>query len=140
MDVPVRIDDDTVLVGDPPAAPAGAGLVRLDGADHIGIDSLNIVATGTAAGEYGYGVHLYNGADSNTISRCSISLNKATSQALAYQHAGIVIVIEGVTGDMRPAVADENLLAGIDGQAFSDGGAGKAGTDDEVVEHVSLLR
>jgi hypothetical protein len=33
MDVPIRVEDDTVLVGATPAAPAGAGLVRLDGAD-----------------------------------------------------------------------------------------------------------
>ena len=33
MDVPVRVEDDIVLVGASPAAPAGAGLVRLDGAD-----------------------------------------------------------------------------------------------------------
>ena len=35
MDVPVRVEDDTVLVGASPSAPAGAGLVRLHGADLI---------------------------------------------------------------------------------------------------------
>src|SRR5690349_1854368 len=35
MDILVRVEDDTVLVGASPAAPAGAGLVRLDGADLI---------------------------------------------------------------------------------------------------------
>lgn len=66
-------------------------VVKLDGADHIILDSLNITATGTTATEYGYGVQLMNNADSNSVKRCTITLNKSTTSSIAYNYAGIVI-------------------------------------------------
>ncbi len=58
--------------------------IKLNGADHITVDSLIIGATGT----YGFGVQLLNGADSNTISNCRIEVvNTATST----NYAGISV-------------------------------------------------
>jgi hypothetical protein len=47
--------------------------VTLNGADYVTIDSLNIDFTPTSIA--GWGVHLYNAADHNTISNSTITLN-----------------------------------------------------------------
>jgi parallel beta-helix repeat protein len=60
------------------------GVIKLNGADHIIIDSLTIVATGT----YGFGIHLLNDADSNTISNCQIDAGTAVTST---NYAGIAI-------------------------------------------------
>lgn len=67
--------------------PEQRAVIKLNGTDHIIIDSLVIDATGT--GSYGYGVQLLNNADSNTIRRSTIKsqLSGASSDAFA----GIVV-------------------------------------------------
>ncbi len=54
-------------------------VVTLDGVKHITLDSLNFVS-GPAA-TYGWGVHLWHSADSNTIQNCNIELNNPTSSS-----------------------------------------------------------
>ena len=54
---------------------------------------------------------------------------------LVDQNAVLVVIVEGVAADVRPLVADQHALAGMSGQTLGDGGAGKAGADDQVVEH-----
>lgn len=61
-------------------------VVKMNGTDHVIIDSLVIDATGT--GMYGYGVQLLNNADSNVI-RKSVIITNTTSTEDTY--AGIVI-------------------------------------------------
>jgi hypothetical protein len=40
---------------------------------------------------------------------------------------------------VRTLVADQDALAGMGGEALGDCGAGKAGADDEVIEHGDCL-
>src|SRR4051794_5657074 len=54
---------------------------------------------------------------------------------LVDQHTGLVIVIVGVAGDVRALVADQYRLAGMGREALRDCGPGKAGADDEIIEH-----
>ncbi|HEX6914216.1 MAG TPA: right-handed parallel beta-helix repeat-containing protein, partial [Chitinophagaceae bacterium] len=61
--------------------------ITLNGADHIIIDSLVIDGS---AGTYGWGIQLMNGADSNLISNCIITVNNTTGTT-AYYHLGITI-------------------------------------------------
>lgn len=61
-------------------------VIKLRKADHITFDSLRIDATGT--GGYGYGVQLFNHADSNTITRCEII---AKADAAGTEYNGIVV-------------------------------------------------
>jgi gliding motility-associated-like protein len=69
---------------------ATAPVIRLNGAHHVIFDSLNITALGNTSAQYGFGVHLTNDADSNTIRRCNITVDAAqSSNSNAY--AGIVI-------------------------------------------------
>lgn len=51
-------------------------IIKLDGAKYITFDSLQIVGLAT---DYGWGVFLTNGADSNTISNCVIDMSNVTS-------------------------------------------------------------
>jgi gliding motility-associated-like protein len=65
---------------------AERAVIKLRKADHITFDSLRIDATGT--GDYGYGVQLFNHADSNIITRCEII---AQPDANSEAYNGIVI-------------------------------------------------
>lgn len=47
--------------------------VKLNGADYITFDNLNITPEADEGGEYGYGFHLLNDADHNTIKNCHIT-------------------------------------------------------------------
>ena len=46
-----------------------------------------------------------------------------------------VVIIERVAADVRALVADEDALVAVRGEPLGDCGAGKAGADDEVIEH-----
>jgi len=61
-------------------------VIKLRGTDHVRFDSLVIDASGS--GTNGYGIHLLNGADSNTINNCTIIANVT---ATTTNYAGIVI-------------------------------------------------
>jgi len=63
-------------------------VIKLDGADHVTIDSLMVLATGNTATQYGFGIHLLNGADSNVIANCVLYTDTTTT---ASNYAGIVI-------------------------------------------------
>lgn len=65
-------------------------VIRLNGADHIRFSNLVIDATSTGTGTfYGYGIHLMNDADSNSVRGCTIKSNLLT--AYSGNYAGIVI-------------------------------------------------
>jgi gliding motility-associated-like protein len=61
-------------------------VIKLRGADYIIFDSLRINATG--AGTYGYGVQLFNRADSNIFRKCVIIANNTSTST---NYSGIVI-------------------------------------------------
>ncbi|QHS62962.1 T9SS type B sorting domain-containing protein [Chitinophaga agri] len=61
-------------------------VIKLRKADHITFDSLRIDATGT--GDYGWGVQLFNHADSNVITKCEIITQ---ADAASDQYAGIIM-------------------------------------------------
>lgn len=61
-------------------------IIRLNGADYVTINNLNI--TGLDA-TYGWGVHLQNGADFNSITNCTINLTAVTNTTQS-NSAGIV--------------------------------------------------
>jgi gliding motility-associated-like protein len=78
--------------------------LKLNGADHVTIDSLNIVAS---AGTYGFGIHLINGADSNTIRRCTID---AGVTATSTNFAGIAISGSATSATTAGSLSDGNLI------------------------------
>lgn len=66
------------------AATAERAAIKLNGADHFTFDSLHVSANGT----YGFGFHLLNDADSNTISNCVVDINITSTST---NFAGIAI-------------------------------------------------
>ncbi len=63
--------------------------IRLSGTKHVSFDSLRVVAEGNGTGQYGWGIHLTNDADSNTFRRIVVEISK--TQTTAADYAGIVI-------------------------------------------------
>lgn len=61
-------------------------IIKLDGAKYVTIDSLNLTGTAT---DFGWGVHLTNGADYDSIRKCTINLEAITSTTQS-NSAGIV--------------------------------------------------
>ena len=80
-----------------PTVTTERAILKLNGADHMVVDSLNIIATGSSATEYGYGIQLLNDADSNVVNKCTITTSYGTSQAIALNYAGIVVNSNGST-------------------------------------------
>jgi trimeric autotransporter adhesin len=63
-------------------------VIKLDGADYVTIDSLNVVVQDNTVDQQGFGIQLINDADYNTIKRCKVELNKTS---LSLKYAGILI-------------------------------------------------
>lgn len=80
--------------------------LKLNGADHFTINNLNIKANGT----YGFGIHLTNDADSNTISNCVVDINLTSTST---NFAGIVISSTGSSATTTGASnCDYNTITG----------------------------
>lgn len=82
-------------------------VLELHGADHVILDSLVVVSTDTS---FGWGIHLWRGANYNTIRKCSINVSAVTATPPGAQQArnsgGIVV--------MPPA--DSGQIAEINGE------------------------
>jgi gliding motility-associated-like protein len=95
-------------------------VVKLDNADYITFDNLIVRPLAATSGQYGYGFHLLNDADNNTIKNCTITCNTNTSAPANIE--GIVI-----NGNNQAATAsgtsncDNNL---IQTNTISGGNAG----------------
>lgn len=83
--------------------------VKLNGADYITFDNLNVTPQADAAGEYGYGFHLLNDADHNTIKNCRIT--NFVDWDNTDDHEGIVINgNNGASWDSGDSYCDDNLI------------------------------
>lgn len=82
-------------------------VIKLNGADYVTFDSLNIKVKGAT---FGYGVQLLNDADHNTVKRCSVSL--PTTNAVT-DYAGIVISPSPTDpqNSITPSFCDTNTIA-----------------------------
>ncbi|MFM2017464.1 MAG: hypothetical protein RL007_1120, partial [Bacteroidota bacterium] len=77
-------------------------VIKLNGARHIILDSLTLVNNDAS---FGFGVHITNSADSNTVSNCNVIVNAASTSA---NFAGIVI--GGTTVTTNGDHGDDNLI------------------------------
>ncbi len=66
---------------------AQRAVFKLSGTDYFIFDSLVVVPQGSTTSDFGYGFHLTNGADSNIIRKCTITLNTTSTST---NFAGIV--------------------------------------------------
>ncbi len=88
-------------------------VIKLNGTDYITIDSLNVEVQGAAPTNmgFGFGIQLMNDADHNTIKRCTVNLNKTSTNPL---YVGIVISGDNLNprNDNLYSYCDSNLIAG----------------------------
>ncbi|MFT3911070.1 MAG: gliding motility-associated C-terminal domain-containing protein [Ferruginibacter sp.] len=85
-------------------------VIKLNGADHIHFDNLVIAPLGTAATEYGFGVHMLNDADSNSVTNCAININ---TSAIQTNYAGIVLSSSATSATTAGSSScDWNVLSG----------------------------
>ncbi len=92
---------------DPPTA--NRHIIKLDGADYITLDSLDIRTTGTTTTTFGWGIHLTNGADYDSIKNCIISIGSTS----ATQSNSAGIVASGTSASVTAAGnASNNVIIG----------------------------
>jgi gliding motility-associated-like protein len=83
--------------------------IKLNGADYVTFDNLNVTPQADQAGEYGYGFHLLNDADHNTIKNCHIT-NFVDSDN-PDDHEGIVINgSHAASWEPGDSYCDDNLI------------------------------
>lgn len=87
----VTFSGDGATISANPTNPNDRAIIKLNGADYVHIEGLNITATGSSPAEYGYGIQLMNGADYNVISGCNIATTKTSNSSATPNYAGIVI-------------------------------------------------
>ena len=110
-------------------------ILRLDGADHVIIDSLHI--TGTAV-DFGWGIHLTNGADSNTIRKCIFDLSAVTSTT---QNNSGCIVGSGTTtsvitdGSSSAIRIENNTITGGYQGIIINGGTGAVNAKRNIIRN-----
>jgi gliding motility-associated-like protein len=109
-------------------------VIKLRGTDHVTIDSLNVDATG--AGLYGYGVQLLNNADSNTVSRCKITVPATYNSGSEFQPIAITGAEDyaGSTGSR----CDGNMVKG-NTLTGGDGGITLMGNYDGIIKNNSII-
>jgi gliding motility-associated-like protein len=74
--------------------PTDAGqsaVIKLDGADYITLDSLNVVVEDNPGDNFGFGIQMMNDADNNTVKRCKVTVNSTSTDVNHIYYAGIVI-------------------------------------------------
>lgn len=89
-------------------------VIKLDGTDYVTIDSLQVIAQGMATTDYGYGIHLVDDADHNTISKCTIAATTTPATAASTNFAGIVITASSATSPVGTgsSLCDDNTITG----------------------------
>lgn len=87
------------------------GGVKLNGTDYVTFDNLTVLPQANDVGQYGYGFHLLNDADNNTIKNCHIT-NQIDWNA-PENHQGIVINGNDAEAiDPGDSKCDNNLIQG----------------------------
>ena len=84
-------------------------VIKLNGADHIHFNNLVVNSPGTTTSEYGFGFHLMNDANNNSIVGCTINLNTTSTSA---NYAGIVVSGSNTSSTgTGSTLSDDNIIA-----------------------------
>lgn len=90
-----------------PSITSERGVIKMNGTDFVTINDLNIVVGDNA--DYGYGVHMWNNADNNTINNCTIN---AKQDATGTTHGGIIMSgSETSATTTTTALCDNNIFS-----------------------------
>lgn len=82
-------------------------ILKLDGADYVTFNNLNIVTQ--AGSTFGWGVHLANGADWNTINNCTIDISTVTSTTQS--NSGGIVGTNSTTSVTAAGNANRNTIS-----------------------------
>ncbi|RYE14218.1 MAG: hypothetical protein EOP51_28515, partial [Sphingobacteriales bacterium] len=84
-------------------------VIKLNGADFINFNNLVVNTLGTTTSEYGFGFHLMNDANTNSIVGCTINMNLTSTST---NYAGIVVSgsATSATGT-GSTLSDDNIIA-----------------------------
>jgi hypothetical protein len=96
-----------VIQADP--ATATRYIVRLDGAQFITLDSLELLAKGSTTTSFGWGVHLTNGAAYDSVKNCKITINSASTTE---SNSACVVVSGSPTAVTTDGTAEYNTFMG----------------------------
>ena len=88
---------------------ANRHVIKLDGADYITLDSLDIRTTGNTTTSFGWGIHLINGANYDSIKNCNILIG---SLSTAQSNSGGIVVTGSTTSVTTAGSASYNVIVG----------------------------
>jgi hypothetical protein len=84
-------------------------VLRLNGADYVSVNNLNIISTSTGTTQYGFGVQLLAGADFNSFTNCAILVDSITAST---NYGPIVISGSVSTQTTSESNCDNNSFTG----------------------------
>jgi hypothetical protein len=95
---------------------ADRSVIRLDGADYIRINNLEIEASDAT---YGWGIHFLNGADNNIISNNTITIastntTESNSSGIVFSNSTTVVTSAGNTGNTNQ-ITGNTIIGGFKG-------------------------
>jgi trimeric autotransporter adhesin len=83
--------------------------IKLNNTDYVTFDNLTVTALGFNSGQYGYGFHLLNDADHNTIKNCRITTTLHTTVP-EYTEGIVINGNDGNSLDAGYSNCDDNLI------------------------------
>lgn len=83
--------------------------IRLNGADHVHVNNLNITSSSTGTSQYGFGVQLLADADSNSFTNCYILVDSTTAST---NYTPVVISGDVSSATTAGSNCDGNIFTG----------------------------
>ncbi|RZK46347.1 MAG: hypothetical protein EOO94_02930, partial [Pedobacter sp.] len=84
-------------------------VIKLNGSDFINFNNLVVNSLGTTTSQYGFGFHLMNDANNNSIIGCTINLNTTSTST---NYAGIVVSGSATSSTgTGSTLSDDNIIA-----------------------------
>ena len=112
-------------------------VIRLDGADFVTINNLKIVGLSPT---YGWGIHLINGANSNTITNCDIDVSAVTSTTAANSGG---IVSSGANNSISTAgdanfntISNNTITGGYQGIILYGGSGSVGAVGNKITQNI----
>lgn len=122
----ITINGNGATISNVSSLSSEPGIITLRGTKHVTIDSLNIQGISSSTTQYAWGVFMTNGADSNTVTNCTITLDTTSSAA---NYAGIVLSGSSFSATSVGALCDRNTISNntINGGYYGIALAGNSG-------------
>ncbi len=94
-------------------------IIRLNGADYVTLNNFIIATTGTSTTAFGWGIHLTNGADfntinGNTINIGSLSTTESNSAGIVFSGSNTTVTTTGNTGNNN-IISGNTITGGYNG-------------------------